>query len=263
MKTIGIISLKGGVGKTSTVIALGASMAGFGKKVLLVDGNLSAPDLGIHLNMFDSAKTLHHVLNRKANISDVVHTSGNFDMIPASVFTNIITNPFELKNKIKNIKRRYDIIIIDSSPALNNETLAVMLAADKLLVVTTPDCPSLSSTLKAVKLAKERGTPICGLVLNKVYNKNFELSLDEIESVADVPVMAVIPYDINILKALYEFTPFPEYSPDSKAAEEYKRLAAALIGERYKPVKLKRFFRWINPKKQDINREIYYKRMFD
>ena len=261
--TIGVISLKGGVGKTSTVVALGAALSSLGKKTLLIDGNFSSPNLGIHLNVIDSEKTLHHVLNRKINIKDAVHQTENFDLIPASVFTNVVVNPFELKDKLKYLKRKYDVIVIDSSPALNEETLAVMLASDKILVVTTPDCPTLSATLKAVKLARERGTPISGLVLNKVYNKDFELSLGEIESIADVPVMAVIPYDINALKALSEFMPFPEHSPKSKGAEEYKRLAAALVGERYKPVKLKRFFRWINPKKQDINREIYYRSLFD
>jgi len=261
-KIIGVLSLKGGVGKTSTVATLGAAIAGFGRKVLLVDGNFSSPNLGLHLDIIDPEVTLHHVLSREVNIKDAICKLENFDVIPSSVFTKININPLKLKDNIKGLKRKYDVILIDSSPALSEETLAVILASDELLVVTTPDYPTLSTTLKAVKIAKERGTPIIGLVLNKVYDKNFELSLDDIEKTAEVPVMAVIPHDVDVLKALSEFTPSVTYKPKSNGSREYKKLAATLIGEKYEPTKLKRFFRWINPQKQDINRTIFYEEVF-
>jgi septum site-determining protein MinD len=260
-KTIGVLSLKGGVGKTSIVTSLGDAIASFDKKVLLVDGDLSAPNLGLHLDIIDPEITLHHVLARKANISDAIHRLDNFDIIPSSIFHRLDINPFLLKDKIKNLKRKYDIILIDSSPSLKDETLAVMLASDEILVVTTPDYPTLSTTLKAVKLAKQRGNPISGLILNKVYNKNFELSLDDIEKTAEIPVIAVIPHDIDVLKALSEFTPSTVHKPKSEASTEYKKLGATLIGEKYKPYRFKDLFR-INPKRQEINREIFYDRVF-
>lgn len=262
MKVIGIISLKGGVGKTSSVVALGSAISDFGRKVLLVDGNLSAPNLGLHLDLINPEITLHHVLSRKANIQDAVYELGKFDVIPSSVFHKMKINPLKLRDKIRALKRKYDFVLIDSSPALNIETLAVMLASDELLVVTTPDYPSLSTTLKAVKLAKQRGTLINGLILNKVYNNNFELSLKDIEKTAEVPVLAVIPHDINVLKALSEFTPSTSYKPKSKASVEYKKLAASLIGEKYKPARLKKLFGWVNPKKQEINRALFYEGVF-
>ncbi|MFH1917534.1 MAG: AAA family ATPase [Nanoarchaeota archaeon] len=263
MKTIGIISLKGGVGKTSIVVALGSAIADFGKSVLLIDGNLSAPNLGLHLNIIDPEVTLHHVLAGKSNVGDAVHNVGKVDVIPSSLFERFQINPLKLRDKIKNLKRKYDYILIDSSPALNEETLAAMLASDGIFVVSTPDYPTLSTTLKAAKLAKQRGTPIEGIILNKVHNKNFELSVDDIEKTTEIPIMAVIPHDINILKALSEFIPSTIHKPKSEASEEYKKLAATLIGEKYKPVKLKSFFRWINPRKQDINRTIFYEQVFN
>lgn len=262
MKTIGIISLKGGVGKTSTTIALGASIADFGKKVLLIDGNLSAPNLGIHLNNINPEITIHHVLQGKKNIKEAIYKSGNIDIIPASIFNRTKTNPLKLKDKIKLLKRYYDYIIIDSSPALNEETLGVILASDKLLVVTTPDLPTISMTLKATRLAKSRGTPIIGLIINKVHNKHFELTTKEIEETAQVPVMAVIPHDVKILESLSQFEPSTLYKPNSYSSQEYKRLAATLIGEKYKPIKLRTLFRWMNPSKQDINRTIFYESMY-
>ncbi|MFH1607588.1 MAG: AAA family ATPase [archaeon] len=261
-KIVGVVSLKGGVGKTSSVVALGSAIASFDKKVLLIDGDFSAPNLGLHLNIIDPETTIHHVLSKRANVKEAIHKLDNFDVIPASVFERIEINPFALRDKIKPLKRKYDVVIVDSSPSLNEETLAVMLASDEILVVTTPDFPTLSTTLKAVKLAKQRGTLVSGLVLNKVYNKNFELSVGDIEKTSDVPVMAVIPYDINVLRAQSEFIPSTAHRPKSKASEEYKRLGAALIGEKYKPVKMKNFLRWINPEKQYVNREIYYKSVF-
>jgi len=261
-KVIGVVSLKGGVGKTSVVSSLGASIANFGKKALVVDGNFSAPNLGLHLDIINPEKTIQHVLSGLVNIGDAIHKVGNLDLIPASVSYNSKVNHFKLKDKIKPLRRKYDAIILDSSPSLNDETLAVMLASDYILVVTTPDYPTLSMTLKAVKIAKQRGTPIGGLVLNKVYNKNFELSLDDIEDTAEIPVMAVIPHDIRVLKALSLGTPSTDYRPRSKGSKEYRRLAAALVGERYEPLKLKRAWNWVNPKKQEINREIFYDRVF-
>lgn len=260
-KTIGIVSLKGGVGKTSVVTALGGAMAGFGKKVLLIDGNLSAPNLGLHLNIVNPDTTLHHVLSRDARVRDAIYELGCFDVIPASIFGRHELNPLKLKDRIKSLKRKYDFIILDSSPSLDEETLAVMLASDGLLVVTTPDHPTLGVTLKAIKLAKQRGTPIDGIVLNKVNNKNFELSINDIEKTVDLPVMAVIPHDINVLKSLSEFVPSTIYNPKSDASLEYKKLAATLMGEKYKPFSLKNFFN-ITPKRQEINREIFYKRVF-
>ena len=262
-KSIGIVSLKGGVGKTSVVASLGSALSEAGKKVLLIDGNLSSPSLGLHLNIIDPEKTLHHVLNRTANTREAIykHEEG-FHIMPASIFEKTEVNPLKLKDKIKGLKRSYDIILIDSSPSLNEETLAVMLASDEIFVVTTPDHPTLSATIKAVKLAKQRGTPISGLILNKVHNKDFEISLEDIEETLEVPVLAVIPYDVNVLKSLSYMEPYTSHKPKSKGSTEYKKLAGVLIGQKYKQTKLKRIFGWVNPKKQEINREIFYKRVF-
>lgn len=262
-KTIGILSLKGGVGKTSIVSALGAALADFNKKILLVDANFSAPNLGVHLNIFDPKATIHDVLERVANPKDAVHSLFNFDVIPASVLGKRGLNYLKLKDRIKSLKRNYDMVLLDGSPSLNEETLAVMNASDELLIVTTPDNPTLGMTLKAIKLAKQRGAPVAGLILNKVYNKKFELPLEHIEETAEVPVLAVIPYDINMLKSVANFTPSTLYKPNSKGSDEFKRLASSLLGEAYSPVKLRSFFKWINPQRQDINRTVYYKRLFN
>ncbi|MBI2043027.1 AAA family ATPase [Candidatus Pacearchaeota archaeon] len=264
-KIIGVLSLKGGVGKTSSVVALGDAMADFGKKVLLVDGNFSAPNLGLHLNIVDPEVTMNHVLARKTHVKDSIHKLGKFDIIPSSIFNNLKLNPLEMKDRIKPLKKRYDAILIDSSPSLNEETLAVMLASDGIIIMTTPDIPSLSSVLKMERIAKRREIPILGVVINKANNKNFDLSLEEIEETLGIPVLAVIPYDINFQKSLSEFKPTTQYKEKSKASIEFRKLAGILSGEKYLDTS------WLNkarnllkipPKRQDINREIYYHRVF-
>jgi len=261
-KIIGIISLKGGVGKTSIVSSLGAAISGFDKKVLVIDGNLSTGTLGLHLNVIEPDVTLNHVLGRKANITEAIYKLKNFDVIFSSMFKQIKVNPLKLKDKIKSLKRKYDFILLDSSPSLDEETLAVMLASDELFVLTTPDYPTLNATLRAIKLAKQRGTKIDGLIINKVHNKNFEISVNDIETTAEIPVMAVIPYDIRILKALSKFNFCVNCNPRSAASTEIKKLAAVLVGEEYKPFSLKNLFRII-PEKQEINRELFYESVFE
>ncbi len=263
MKSIGIVSLKGGVGKTTTVAALGSAIAGFNKKVLLVDGNLSAPNLGIHFKVLDPEVSLHHVLDREFNAKDAVHSLGKIDLLPASIFTDKQVNPLKLKDRLDYLKKKYDYILYDSSPNLNDETLGVMLASDSLIVITTPDHPTLSVTIKAINSAKERGVPIDGLIINKVHNKNFEIPLEHVEETLEVPVLAVIPYDINILKALSKFVPSVDHNPNSEASEEYKKLAAALVGERYESNNLWNFFKRVNPSKQEINRLVLYESVFE
>ena len=258
--TIGVLSLKGGVGKTSVVSALGDALSCFGRKVLLIDGNFSAPNLGLHLNIIDPEVTIHHVLMRKANAAKAIYKLDNFDVIPASISGRQI-NPLKLRNRIRTLKNKYDVIIIDSPPALNEEALGVILASDKLIVVATPDYPTLRMSVKTIRIARQRGLPIIGLVLNKVHDKNFEMDSNDVEEMAEVPVMAVIPHDINIVKALSNFTPSITYKPKSDASVEYKKLAATLIGEKYDEARFKDFFKR-TPKRHEINREVYYERIF-
>ncbi len=261
-KIVGVLSLKGGVGKTSSVVSLGSCLSDLGKKVLLVDCNFSAPNLGMHLNIINPEKTLHHVFERNVHISEAIHDLDKFHVIPSMIFKEPKINPLKLKDHLRSIKNKYDIILLDSSPALNDETLAVMLAADELLIVTTPDYPTLSMTLKAVKNARERGLKIIGLILNKVYGKKFELSIAEIERTVDVPVLAVIPHDINAIKAVSSLQPWSDRKPNAKGVVEYRKLAHVLVGEKYTSNKIKNIINRITPARQEINREIFYTSVF-
>ena len=86
LKLLTIISGKGGVGKTTTAINLGAALNSFGKEVIVVDANLTTPNVGLHLGAPIVPVNLNHVLLGKAKISDAIyeHESGT-KIIPSSL----------------------------------------------------------------------------------------------------------------------------------------------------------------------------------
>tara|TARA_Y100000034_G_scaffold127798_1_gene181279 strand:- start:1949 stop:2296 length:348 start_codon:yes stop_codon:yes gene_type:complete len=113
-KTVGVIAIKGGVGKTTTTVNIGASLANdFGKKVLIVDGNYSAPNLGLHIGVVKPKKTLHDVLSGKLPIKNAIHTHDEgFDYLPSNLIHKKI-DVYKLKQKLSEVRNDYDVILVD------------------------------------------------------------------------------------------------------------------------------------------------------
>jgi MinD-like ATPase involved in chromosome partitioning or flagellar assembly len=105
-----------------------------------------------------------------------------------------------------------------------------MLASDALFVVSTPDYPTLSSTLRAAQVAKQRGKPIAGIVLNKIRDPKYELSLDDLELATDIPVVAELPDDKQHVGATFTRIPMSVYASRSAFTREISKLAASLVG---------------------------------
>ena len=239
-KSIGIISIKGGVGKTTTVINLAHSLSSdYGKKVLVVDANFSSPNISLHLGNVDLKNTIHEVLNGKAKLNDAIydHEFG-FHVLPASLNSVNGNNFSSLKFKVQQLKKDYDFILLDSSPSLNNEMLATIIASDELYVVSTPDLPTLSTTLMAVKLAKEKKMKINGMILNKVRGKNYELKPYDMERLSGVPLIGVVNENVRVLEALSKVKPMIMLNPNSNVSLSYKKIAARLAGISYTEPKL-------------------------
>ncbi|MBD3259000.1 AAA family ATPase [Candidatus Woesearchaeota archaeon] len=266
-KIIGVISIKGGVGKTTTVSNLGAVFyKEFGKKTLIIDTNFTAPNLALHLGLVDPETTIHDVLRNKADITDAIyeHEFG-FHIIPASLL-NVKVNPFKLKEKIQKLRNIYDIILLDSSPNLTGDILATMVASDELLVVTSPDYPTLSCSMNAIKVAKSKKAPITGLILNRTRGKHYELSLNDIEDATGVPVLAVLPDDHKVSEALANTIPAALHAPAREVSFEYRKLAAALLGQQFEDKRiLPKFKKMLNKGcgKHDINREVIRSERFE
>ena len=238
-KVFGVIALKGGVGKTTVVSNLGASLArDYGKKVLMIDANFSTPHLGLHLGLLTPKYTLHHVLNDDHSIFEAIyqHELG-FHIVPGKL-APFGTTPLGLKDKLDELRDVYDVILIDSSPSLNDEMYATMAASDELLVVSSPDYPTLSSTIHAISVADKNKAKIRGIIINKAYKKRFELSKRDIEEASGAKILAVVPENFKVLSALSRMTPMVVNFPRQNVSVEYKKLAGSLIGEKPKKKKL-------------------------
>ncbi len=259
-RVIGIIAIKGGVGKTTTVSNLGTVLAyEFDQRVLIVDANYSAANLGLHFGIVNPGVTIHDVLAGKNEIEDSVIKHGSLDIIAGSVVPKRV-DPLKLQRKIQKLRKQYDFILLDASPSLNEEILSTMMASDELMVVTSPDYPTLSCTMHAVKIAKRRGTPITGLIINKSRNKGFELTTEEIEEATETPVVALVRDDVRVLEALAATTPASIYGPITDVVVEYRKLGAALIGETYRDPRMlsrikKRIFKG-DLAKHEVNRAV-------
>jgi len=258
-KVIGILSIKGGAGKTTVTSNLGAVLASkFNKKVLMIDGNISAPNLGLHVGLIQPEKTLNHVLSGKALISDAIYSHPlGFDIIASELLPTRIDSG-KLKNLVDKLRMNYDFILIDSSPAVSDEVVSTIAASDGLFVVTSTDYPTLSCTMQAVRLARQRKAPVLGLIINKTRGKKFELTTEEIEEAADAPVVAVLPDNVKVLEALSKTIPAAIYNPTSAFSVEIKKLAAALTGENYEDerllAKIRDFFYLKDPTHVELNR---------
>jgi len=252
-KVFGVVALKGGVGKTTVVANLGAALASeFGKKVLVVDANFSTPHLGLHVGIVNPSHTLHQIINEDHSVYEGIYQHNHgFHIIPGQLAPEGL-DYHKLKEKLEPLKKIYDYILIDSSPSLNDEMAAAMAASDEVVVVSSPDYPTLSSTLHAVKLARDRGTKIRGIVLNKARKKRFELCSKDVSRASEEDVLATITDDIKVLSALAKMVPVVNYSPSNCVSQSFKKLAGKLIGEKYKK---SLFSKKKKEKKRDVKKD--------
>jgi MinD-like ATPase involved in chromosome partitioning or flagellar assembly len=190
-RIISFVSVKGGVGKTTISLEVAVCLANdFNKRVLLIDGNISAPNVALYLDLTHKS-SLQELLNGES-FQRTVYESYGVDVIPAALDHYDKTDIFRLKRIIEKIKNKYDFIIIDSSPHYS-EMIPIIAASEMIFIVTTPDKITLATSMKAAKLAKSQGTPIEGIIINRTKNVPYEMSCEEIEWSSSLPVLAKIP----------------------------------------------------------------------
>jgi len=234
---ITIISGKGGVGKTTTAINLGAALNSFGKEVIVLDANLTTPNVGLHLGAPIVPVNLNHVLLGKAKVVDAIyeHESGT-KIIPSSLSVKELRrlNHGKLKDIGKSLRRLADYVIYDSAAGLGEEAISSIEAADKLVIVTNPEIPAVTDALKTAKLAEEMGKEVLGVIVTRVSGVRDEMPLDNIQEMLDLPILGVVPEDKNMRAALRQKDALFHTHPRSKAARAYKRIAAKIAGLHYK-----------------------------
>lgn len=251
-KIIAVANQKGGVGKTTTTINLGAALSEMGNKVLVVDldpqGNAST-GLGIELD--DREFTTYDLLLDDVDLDQVIlkTTTDNLSLIPATV--DLSSADIEL---MANEKRSFllhdalrqhaidsfafDYILIDCPPSLNLLTVNAMVAANSVLVPLQSEffaLEGLSQLMLTIREVRQTANPrlrIEGVVLT-MYDKRNNLSqqveADARSNLGDLVFSSVIPRNVRVSEAPSYAVPVLSYDTASKGAEAYRALAIELI----------------------------------
>ncbi|MDI6642451.1 MAG: P-loop NTPase [Candidatus Hodarchaeaceae archaeon] len=226
-RVVGVFSCKGGVGKTTTAANLGMLLAErLGNGVIVIEANLSAPNLGLHLGIIDPKVTIHDVLAGAVPIERATNVvGGKLHAVPGSVAYEGGIPLVDLKGAIEPTRSKYKLIIIDSAPGLGAEAVAAIKACDEMLVVTNPEIPTIASTLRTFRAAQRYRIPITGVVVNKIMGKRYEVPLSEIRKTLGWPIIATVPDDDKVRESLTAGIPVVRYSPKSRAARAFRELA--------------------------------------
>ena len=234
-RVIGIISGKGGVGKTVVAINLAAALHKFFlKNVLIVDCNITTPHIGLYLGLYSTPITLNDALRGSVPVEKTIyeHKCG-ISVIPASLKLEDLKDVDwpAIKEKLGNVFDKFDFIVLDSSPGFGRESLITLRSCHEALFVTVPIVHSVADLIKCRQLAQEANIKPLGIVLNMVRNKKYELSEEEIREMVEVNVICSIPYDEKITESIISKNPIV-YSSPAKVNREFKKLAEYVVGEK-------------------------------
>ncbi len=233
-RIIGVVSGKGGVGKTTVVTNLGVDLVtNFKKDVVIIDCNITTSHLSMVMGMHFLPITLNQVLRGNVPIENAVYThQTGLKIIPASLAVKDVEGieAAELKKAVKHLLGKVDIILLDSAPCLGKEARMTLDVSEELLFVTTPYVPSVMDTIRTKEMIEASKTKL-GIVLNMIENVRHELTVKEIENLTEMPVLAQIPYDRNILKSLAAKQPVVTYNPQCKASKQFLKLGKEITGE--------------------------------
>jgi len=243
-KTYAIISGKGGVGKTTTAINLGVSLNHLGEEVVIIDANLTTPNVGIHLGSPIVPTTLNHVLNKQAKLEDAIyeHESGT-KIMPASLS---LKETEKIKyNKLseitKKLKKITNHILIDCAAGLGQEARAAIISSDEIIIVTNPEMAAVTDALKTIKLAEEMHKPIKGIIITRYRGKKTDMSLSNIKEMLESEILGIIPEDESIKESQVMKNAVIYTHPKSRAAKTYMTTSKRFLGDDIKieiPVKL-------------------------
>jgi septum site-determining protein MinD len=231
MRIIDVCSGKGGVGKTTITANLAVALQKSGKKVAIVDCNLTTSHLSLLFGIYSYPVTLNNFLRSEAKAEEIIynHTSG-MKIIPASLeIKDIIdVDASNLREKLKDTFNNFDIVLLDSAPGLGRESMIALQTADEVIFVADPYIPSLVDVAKCKKLISgmESGPSVTGIILNRVRKKKYEISAEEIKEFTNLPIIGTIPEDDNVLECTNKkclVTLSKENSPSSKAFFEIGR----------------------------------------
>jgi len=246
-RIIVFVNQKGGVGKTTSAINLGAYLALAGKRTLLVDFDPQA-NLTSGVGGAGASKGIYEVIASGLPIKDAIVATKvkNLHLVPSSIDLSGATvelvdkedrNDY-LKRVLESIRSEYDFILIDCPPSLGILTLNGLMAADEVLVPLQCEyfaLEGLSLILQTVQLVQKNMNPRLriGGILFTMYDSRTRLAQDVVQQVTeyfkDKVFRTIVPRNVRLSEAPSHGVPICLYDPGCIGARSYEKLAAELL----------------------------------
>ena len=251
VRVIAVANQKGGAGKTTTTINLGASLADEGKKVLLVDsdaqGNATS---GLGVSKTEVEIDIYDILINEAPIQDVIVASSreNMDLVPASIqlagaeveLSNMQHRETRLKKALDSVRDEYDYILIDCPPSLGHLTINAFTASDSVLIPVQCEyyaLEGLSQLLNTVRLVQKHFNnqlKIEGVLLTML-DRRTNLGYEVVEEVKkyfhEKVYETIIPRNVRLSEAPSYGLSIVDYDRQSLGAQTYRELAKEVLDQ--------------------------------
>lgn len=247
---IAMCNQKGGVGKTTTTINLGAALAETGRKVLLVDfdpqGSLS---VGMGLNPHTMDQSIYNLLlSRRTPVSEVLHTTDtpNMDLLPANIdlsaaevqLVSEVAREQTLKRVLDPLRSQYDVILVDCAPSLGLLTVNALTASDQVIMPLELEffalrgIALLTDTIEKVTDRLNPELEVLG-ILGTMYDARTLHSREVLERVVqafgDKVFHTVIRRTIKFPETTVAGEPITSYASSSAGAQAYRDLAREVL----------------------------------
>lgn len=248
-RVIAVCNQKGGVGKTTTAVNLGAYLAHLGKRVMLVDFDPQAnASSALGHRVMSEVQTIYHGIANEVEFAKLVQSTqiSNYHFIPANPhlagllveLVNATEREYRLRKFVNTFRHHYDYIVIDLPPSLSLLTVNGLVAADEVLVPIQAEYYSLEGLgqlLHTVNLIRDNlrhPLRVAGAVIT-MYDKREKLSREvknEVRKHFPHHVFeAEIPRSVTLAEAPSFAKPILSYAPTSLGALAYHRLALEVI----------------------------------
>lgn len=231
-RIITLTSGKGGTGKTTVTVNLGTALAQLGKRTIALDADVTMANLGLMLGLEEKKITLHEVLADERRIRQAIYKCpAGLKVVPCGMSLNGIRKVRleRLKKVISDLAANADFLLVDSPSGIDHDSINALTIAQEAILIVNPDFTSVLEALKVKLIAERLHVKPLGSVINRASEERTDLSQKEVGNVLDLPVLGIVPEDIEIRRAAAFGESVVVSSPNSKAAKAFKKLAERIV----------------------------------